>query len=180
MIITAQNAPRNKLLRYNYSLATLDAQLWHWKFTPQQKIHHRRYMAETFDLVCTEVELDWGIDPMAKKKFTGFTTKFAAIRLDAADKKAFTKWRDENAADGDVYYTELIRAGWKGTTRYDDENDCFVWSLTQQNERDPNHDVCVTSRSDNMYEAMMLGIYKITVMYDGKKLPTEVERDNWG
>lgn len=180
MLPLENNKPHNKLRRYDYTLERLDEQLWHWRFTPQQKLAHRRHLAETFDLICTEVEIDWGIDPMAKKKFTGFTTKFAAIRLDATEKKAFKKWCEENAADGDVYYVELIRAGWKGSTRYDDENDCFVWSMTQMSERDVNHDVCVTSRSDNMYEAMMLGIYKINVMFQGKKLPTEAERDNWG
>lgn len=159
--------------------------LRHWvlsyaPLTPQQLLIHMRLEADGFNDALESLEIIRGVYAMAKKPFSPFTTKFAAIRLDAAEKKKFLAWKAENVSDGDVYYVELVRSGWKGSQSYDAENDCFIWSMTQRNERDINYDICVSSRSDNMYEAMLLGIYKLLILYPNQKLPTEAARDNWG
>jgi hypothetical protein len=75
---------------------------------------------------------------------------------------------------------ELVPNGWKTSFSFDAENDCYIASCTQRDEDDINHNICVTSRSDNPFEALWLCYYKITVIADSKRLPTERADDNWG
>lgn len=180
MLLPLEGLPRNLLRRYDYTLDTLRNQAFYSLYNKQQKFNHVGILVEIFNDLVHSMHLTHGDIEMAKKSFNGFTTKFAAIRLSQDDKKAFQKWATANKDDGDVYYVQLIQTGWKGSQRFDPENDCFVWSLTQTNEKDVNYDICVTSRSNNMYEAMLLGIYKLVIMYPEGRLPTEHERDNWG
>lgn len=168
------------LKRYDWTLPQLRAASFFPLLTPQQKLAHIDTVTNAFNSGCIFLEIEAGEIPMARKKLNQFSTKFAAVKLSVADRKKFQDWKKDNGADGDVLYTELVRGGWKGSQSYDQENDCFIWSMTQRNERDINYDVCVTSRSDNMYEAMLLGIYKLLVLYPDQALPTESPRDNWG
>lgn len=118
---------------------------------------------------------------MAKKSSNKmFTTRFASISLTKEEKVAAKTWITANIADVETYWVNLGVDGWKQSSSYDEENDCWIVSLTQRQESHRNYDVCVTSRADNPVEALMLCVYKIVMMYPDKKLPTERESDNWG
>jgi hypothetical protein len=105
---------------------------------------------------------------------------FAALKLNAEQKKAFQGWVKEQQAHEIDPLFELVPNGWKLSVSFDAENDCYIVSLTQRDEDDINHNICVVSRSGDPYEALWIGFYKISVMADGKKLPTEAVDDNWG
>lgn len=111
---------------------------------------------------------------------SNFKTKFASITLDAETKDLCKAWLAANAKDLDTFFVDMVRDGWKTSLRWDETNDCFIASSTNVDADSRNHDVCVTSRSDNMFEAILINYYKIYIMFDRKKLPTEPEKQNWG
>lgn len=137
-------------------------------------------------LSCFENNYNLGMELklMAKKgkgsRGSGFTTQFAAIRLDERMKDEFQHWLGENGKDVENFVAISQGDGWKLSSRWDNENDCYICSLTMVDEDDKNYDVCVVSRSDNFFEAFMIGYYKIYVLNDKKKLPTERPKENWG
>lgn len=119
---------------------------------------------------------------MPKKKgqvFNG-STKFCAISLDTAEKDKARLWLEKNGKDLDTFAVQMVRDGWKTSFSWDDYNDCFISSSTCRDENDTNYDTCVTSRSDNMWDAMLLNYYKIYVLYRDQTLPTERAKQNWG
>lgn len=111
---------------------------------------------------------------------SNFKTKFATISLDAETKELCKAWLEAHSKDLDTFFTDMVRDGWKTSLRWDETNDCFISASTNVDEDSRNYDVCVTSRSDNMYEAILISYYKIYVMFDRKKLPVEPEKQNWG
>lgn len=109
-----------------------------------------------------------------------FSTKFAVISLDSEGKELAKQWLAANHKDLDTFFVDLVRDGWKTSLRWDSENDCFIASATCVDDDNRNYDVCVTSRSDNMYEAVLINYYKIYILFDNKKLPVESAKANWG
>lgn len=109
-----------------------------------------------------------------------FSTKFCAISLDSPGKEAARKWLEKNGKDLDTLAVQMVRDGWKASFSWDDYNDCFIASATMREEGDKNYDVCITSRSDNMWDAMLLNYYKIYILFNNQALPTERPKDNWG
>lgn len=136
--------------------------------------HYTNEATEKFNLIWEEI--------MGKAKSNGWqgTTKFCAISLDTAGKEQAKAWLGKNGKDLDVLATDLVRAGWKSTFTWDGDNDCFIASSTQRYEDDKNFDICVTSRAPTMWDALMLNIYKITVMYKDQKLPVERAKMDFG
>jgi len=109
-----------------------------------------------------------------------FTTQFAAVRLDPEGKDAFQTWLKEVGDDYGNFVVICQGDGWKIGSRWDNANDCFIHSFTMTDEKDRNANICVTSRSDNYFEAFFLNYYKVYVLYDKKRLPTEAPKENWG
>jgi hypothetical protein len=120
------------------------------------------------------------IMPKMKGNFNAGTVKFCAISLDTEGKAKARLWLDKHGKDLDTFAVQMVRDGWKSTFSWDDYNDCFIASATCKDERDANFDICCTSRSDNMWDAMLLNYYKIYVLYKDTILPTEREKSNWG
>lgn len=105
---------------------------------------------------------------------------FANVRLAESDKEAFSEWCEKKDRDFVEMQTRLLVEGWKLSIRADLENNCFIVSHTCGAEKHINANVCLTSRSEDWEEALWLNLYKILSLYDGKKLPTENARNNWG
>lgn len=116
----------------------------------------------------------------SRSNSSGFSTKFSTIALDSEQKEILKGWLKANSADLDEYFHHMVKDGWKTSVTWDDTNDCFIASATQRFDDDKNYDTCVTSRSDNLYEAILITYYKIFILFDGKKLPTEPTKQNWG
>ena len=119
---------------------------------------------------------------MSRKKSSAqmFTTKFASITFTKEERETARRWIQANTPDVETYWVNLGVDGWKQSSSYDAENDCWISSLTQKDEEDKNYDICVSSRAGNPVEALMLCIYKITQLYPTTKIPTERESQTWG
>lgn len=120
------------------------------------------------------------IMPKKKQQSNWGSTKFCAISLDTAQKEAARKWLGLYSKDIDTFACDMVRDGWKTSFTWDADNDCFIASATMRDEDSDNFDICVTSRSDIMWDALMLNYYKIYVLYKDKQLPTERSKNSWG
>lgn len=131
-------------------------------------------------------KLEQEYDEMSKsksktKRSSGFGDYvFAQVTLSAEDKPIFTKWLSENAADYERYFDNAVRSDWKISTRYVADQDALICTFTMTDDDDINHHVTVSSWSDDVFEAFFLTYYKVFVMYDGKRLPTEANTGRWG
>jgi hypothetical protein len=120
---------------------------------------------------------------MAKSsKSTRFTSniEFVNYKMDAAEKKAFKSWYKNEPS---IYHTELINlvaAGYKSSVSYSDELECFTHSLTCQDETSPNYNKCLTSRSDDYWEAMAISMFKHLQLSEGGIWVFESAKNNWG
>lgn len=117
-----------------------------------------------------------------KQKWQNFgDVKFAVVKLNSEDKDVFLKWLKSNATDFSTGVLRVLQDGWKVSMKEDAPNQCYVVTLTQGNERNINHNVAVSSRSDDMEEAFWISVYKIYVIWQDQPIPTQVNQDqSWG
>lgn len=107
-------------------------------------------------------------------------TKFAQVTLTADQKDEFHRWWNQKAFDVPLEISTMIANGWKAGLTWDDANKCFIASATCKDERSVNANVCVTSRSDDYTEALLLNVYKVNVLFKNQPLPTERGGNTWG
>lgn len=112
-----------------------------------------------------------------KPKFEDF--KFVQIRLYEADKDTFEKWRVTAGQDVDILLARLALDGYKMSVSWDDNNSCYIASHTCLNEKDENYCLILTSRSDDMFEAMALNAFKHFKMCHDCVWPMS-ENASWG
>lgn len=112
--------------------------------------------------------------------YGGGDIKFAPVRLTPDDRDTFHTWQLAQTERVWDMLAELAEGGWKCSFGEDLQNACYIASHTCHDESNPNFHTCVSSRSDDIAEALLLNCYKIGVMYHDKKIPTEREDANWG
>jgi len=105
---------------------------------------------------------------------------FAQIRLTEQQVDSFHNWLTELKPDFFETATRMALAGYKFSLSADLENDCFIASYTQRGAGHIHNTVTVSSRSNDWEEAFWLSVYKLTVLFPDKPLPTEQRKNNWG
>lgn len=110
--------------------------------------------------------------------FSDYT--FVEIRLTQADKDAFKAWASSNASDGIDLLAALVNSGYKLSVSWSDYNDCYTASLTGTEENGPNYQHVMTSRSDDLYEAIMIALYKHYELCPDGEWPTDKQVNDWG
>lgn len=161
---------------------TLREQVRKWGFSEHRKHEIAKFSPHLTNEVNSNLERYFEMANKARKpqEQSAYTTKFCTIALDTEEKAILKEWLQSNSKDLDTYFHTMVTDGWKTSITWDDNNDCFIASATQRFDDDKNHNVCVTSRSDNMYEAILITFYKIYVLFKDKKLPIEPNKQNWG
>lgn len=86
--------------------------------------------------------------------------EFINIHLTDADEAPLKKQRDLHAKMVIDPLDGILMAGYKVSMSVDYENECYIVSTTG-GERTVNADKCVSSRSDDLYEAVAIAFYKI-------------------
>lgn len=115
----------------------------------------------------------------SKPGFNDF--QFADIRLSETDKKAFLKWYEENSGDLYIHIAEMVNDGCKLSASWSDANDCYIASFTCLNDKSENYCLVLSSRSDDLFEAIAINIYKHRVMVgDSNPWPTSKTTQVWG
>ncbi len=105
---------------------------------------------------------------------------FVDVRIRASDKDAFKTWAQSNANDSVDLLSTLVNSGYKVSVSWSDYQDCYTASFTGQEEKSPNYHLVMTSRSDDLWEAIMIGLYKHFVQCGGEDWPTDRQTNDWG
>lgn len=112
-----------------------------------------------------------------KPKFEDF--KFVQIRLYEADKDKFEQWRKSEGQDTDLLLARMAMDGYKMSLSWDENHSCFICSHTCLNPKDENYCLVLTSRSDDVLEAMSMNVFKHLVMCHDTVWPMS-ENASWG
>ena len=114
----------------------------------------------------------------ARNTFTAIT--FVNLRLDDNQKKTFAGWMKEK---GETLVDEIAIAmseHGKMSISWDDTNKCFISAITCKDDKSPNCDHCVSSRSQDWYEALALTCFKVLVLLKDKPWSEGGTAANWG
>jgi len=181
--------PQGKDMKYPHKIAlcyaldiTVRSQVRKWGFSEHRKHELSKFVPHILNEANKSLEgyYEMANKQRASRNYDANGIKFCTILLDTEQKSVLKEWLNNNQADLDTYFHNMVTDGWKTSCTWDDVNDCFIASATQRFDDDKNYNVCVSSRSDNLYEAILITYYKIYVLYEGKRLPTEPTKANWG
>lgn len=126
---------------------------------------------------------------MAKKSSGGFNgragkwqgdSEFATAALSRDDETVFRKWLETVSEDFSSALQRCADDLYRVSFKADINNNCFMVTFTQQDEKHHNAGLIVSSRSDDVEEAFWLTVYKIYVMFADQRLPTEKQDRSWG
>jgi len=115
------------------------------------------------------------------KRGTKYGVDFVPMRLSLDQKAGFEAWAKDNISDLGDYLTHLVSSSYKLSLNLDPNNDCYIVAITGTDENKLNRGLCITSRSDDLLEAIMMTVYKIVVIYDNGEWdrPDNMGQD-WG
>jgi len=109
-----------------------------------------------------------------------FDVTFINIRLDKQGEKQFTEWYSRDQRELAEELAVFVSKGHKLGLSWDDKNTCFTASATCRDDRSPNFNSCITSRSDDFFEAMMMNVFKAEVLFEGGTWVADDRGSNWG
>jgi len=112
---------------------------------------------------------------------SGWTqTEFVTIKLTGKAKDDFHTWASRKEADVALDVASFISNGHKIGISWDDSNKCWIVSATCKVDGDVNENCCITSRSDDWFEAMAMNVFKATVLCNGGAWRDQQESSEWG
>jgi hypothetical protein len=112
---------------------------------------------------------------------TRFNTQFVNLKLTAELKPQFVAWADDNAADTLTLLNQVVAANYKVSCNMDEQNDCFIVSVTGTPDNRYNRNLCMTSRSNDLLEALLMMLYKVIVLCDMQDWGEAADtNNNWG
>ena len=106
--------------------------------------------------------------------------EFANLRLSEPQKAHFKGWFSENAPSFEELIASYTLVGYKHSFSWDEKNDCFIASMTCNNQKSPNANCVLTSRSEDWFEALMMNVYKTAVICEDEVWPRQSNKDTWG
>lgn len=152
-----------------------------YRITREQRALNREWHYNELSKKLEQEYFDMASKAKDAPKGNGFgDSVFAQLQLSLEDKPLFRAWMDENQNDYERYFDNAIRSDWKISTRYVADQDSVICTFTMMDAANINHHVVCSSWSDDIFEAFFLTYYKVFVMYDGKRLPTEATTGRWG
>jgi hypothetical protein len=110
----------------------------------------------------------------------GSDASFADVKLNASEKDVYLQWVKTTDANCIDTLESLIADSYRVSVKYDYNNNCTVVSLTQQDTKHHNSGLVIMSRGSSVDDALLLSGYKVFVLFEGQRLPTASENDNWG
>lgn len=106
--------------------------------------------------------------------------EFVNIRLTEEQVEDFQVWAAKNGGKVWEMLNDLAEAGYKHSTSPDPDNQCHISTLTATEHASENLKHCLSSRSDDLIEAVLLSCYKHFVLSDGGEWVGSSARRNWG
>lgn len=106
---------------------------------------------------------------------------FVNIRLSPDDKKKFDAWAQQTLPDLADHLLALVSNDYKVSLNLDAQNDCYIVAFTGNSDNRKNKGLCMTSRSGDLIEAILIGLYKHEVLCENGEWGEPEQRDNsWG
>lgn len=126
-----------------------------------------RYIAERYDefhrfySLLTVLGANRGDLDMAKNS-NGKFVQVDFVNIDWQDKheEMFEAWQKKHANDWHLKVTDMLANQYKFGLTWDDNNACYIVSVTCKDDRSSNANMCFTARSDDWTEAMQIAIFK--------------------
>lgn len=106
--------------------------------------------------------------------------QFVTMRIGAKEKEQFKAWYSKNANDVLAKLEELVSDGYKVSLSYYFDGNCHIVSLTCKDEKSANFNRCLTSRSDDLWEAVGLTVFKHFHLCNDGIWEDEGNSNNWG
>jgi len=96
-----------------------------------------------------------------------FRTEFVAMRLNSEQKEAFLDWTTNALPDLGDLLQDTIAEGYKISLNWDKSNDTFICAISGNENHPVNASLCLTARAEGVLEALLLGLFKHTVISRG-------------
>ena len=106
--------------------------------------------------------------------------EFINVTLTEQQKDEFKSWSKKQSASIADDIGQVMVDDYRLSCNWDDNNQCFIATLTGKEDQDFNSGKALSARSDDWYEAIALALYKHMVIFDGKKWTGEGTKNNWG
>lgn len=149
-------------------------------------LNHLNYPSNWY---LAQIETDillMGVDMAAKSRKTvpnfngAFQTVFVDVRLAQQDKVQFEQFMQQGDDELGLLLAEFVSNGNKFSLTWDNDNSCFIASATCRDEGSVNLNHCISSRSQDWFEAVMLTVFKATVMLVDKAWSEVTSDRSWG
>lgn len=106
--------------------------------------------------------------------------EFITRSMDETEAASFKQWVKSVDKEASTMIQDAMLDDYKLSVTWDDNNECFIATLTGKQEQRSNADKALSSRSDDWYEAIMLTLYKHHVLFNGGKWSGSSQKNNWG
>lgn len=107
-------------------------------------------------------------------------TVFVQYKLSKEDKVKFDKWSEREPSEVALDIATFMSSGAKTSISWDTNNNVWIVSSTMKEESDKSYNECLTSRSDDWYEALRMNCFKGSVLAKGQKWSSLQVDANWG
>lgn len=106
--------------------------------------------------------------------------EFVSRNLLSEEADDFKKWEKGVSAESGSLISQVMLDDYKLSVTYDDNNECFIATLTGKDDQRHNSNKALSARSDDWYEAIMMTLYKHLVLFSGTKWSGSSQKNNWG
>lgn len=146
----------------------------HYQFTWVDERIIRRCIANLEDIVMPS---KFG---NRKNGYNAEETKFINYRLNEDEAKRFGEWASKHEQDMITEIALFMADGVKTSVTWDSSNNCWIISSTCVDEDSDNHRCCLTSRSNDWFEALAMNTFKAKVICAKKPWQELSQANNWG
>lgn len=105
---------------------------------------------------------------------------FVNIKITGKHKDAFSTWKEAKPQDVALDVASFMSNGHKTSITWDTSNNCWIVSATCKEDTSPNVNCCLSSRSDDWYEAMCMNVYKHKFIAKEGSWKDQEDDSNWG
>lgn len=105
---------------------------------------------------------------------------FVQIKLTGEHIDGFSKWMERKEPEIALDVASFMSNGHKTSITWDNDNKCWIVSATCKEEGSKNYNHCLSSRSNEWWEALCMNVYKNDILCDGGSWADKQQNSNWG
>jgi len=106
--------------------------------------------------------------------------EFVTRKITEHERDGYNTWTKANQSKFWQLLAILVENGYKVSLAPDPDHECLIFSIMGTKHASRNRSKCLSSRSDDAFDAYMLGMYKHFVLFDGGDWEGSTQGDNWG